>query len=71
MECFSIVYGIDENNTGSSFVIGLCNGFETLLASSVPDLHFDFYAIDIYGFDFEIDTDCSDMSDFVLLISVS
>jgi hypothetical protein len=33
----------------------LGDGLEALLTGGVPDLHSDFFSVDLYGFDFEID----------------
>jgi len=41
------------------------------LASSVPDLHFNFDAINVNGFDFEIHTDGGNVGDFIFFICVS
>ena len=51
-----IINSVGHDNAHSSFVIGLGNGFESLLSSRIPYLHSNFLAIDLYGFDFEIDT---------------
>lgn len=68
---FPIINSIDEDHSSSTFVIGFGDGLEPLLAGGVPDLHFDFNAIDSDGFDLEIDPDGSDMSHLVFLINVS
>ena len=71
MESFSVIDWVYEYDSSSSFVISFGDSFESLLAGSIPDLHFDFDAVDIDGFDFEIDTDGGDMSYFILFIGIS
>ena len=71
MESFSVIDWVYEYDSSSSFVISFGDSFESLLACSIPDLHFDFDAVDIDGFDFEIDTDGGDMSYFILFIGIS
>jgi hypothetical protein len=45
LEGFTIVDSISKDYTHSTLVVGLSDGFETLLASSIPDLHLDSFAI--------------------------
>ena len=71
LESFSVIDWVYEYDSSSSFVISFGDSFESLLACSIPDLHFDFDAVDIDGFDFEIDTDGGDMSYFILFIGIS
>ena len=71
MESFSVIDRVNEYNSSGSFVISFGDSFESLLTSSVPDLHFDFDTVDVNGFDFEIYSDGGDVSDFVFFICVS
>jgi hypothetical protein len=41
------------------------------LSSSIPDLHFDFNAINIYSLDFEIYANGGNMSHFILFVDIS
>ncbi len=68
---FPIINSIDKDNSSGTFVIGLSNGLEPFLASSIPDLHFDFDAVDRDSFDFEIDSDGGNVSHLVFFIHVS
>lgn len=68
---FTIVDCINQNNTRSAFIISLCNGFKSFLACSIPNLHFYLYTFNWNGFNFKVDSDCSDVSHFVLFINVS
>lgn len=63
--------GVDKYYSCCSLVIGFCNGFETLLTSSIPDLHFDFDAIDIDCFDFEVYADGGHMRHLILFIDIT
>ena len=47
---------IDEDDAHSSFVIGLSDGSESLLASCVPNLQFNKLIINVDGFNLEIDS---------------
>lgn len=49
-----------------TFVVGVDDGSESLLASSIPDLHFDYFLINIDWLESEIDTD----GDHVVLVEV-
>jgi hypothetical protein len=40
---------IDNDCTNSPFVIGLSDGPESLLTGSIPDLRFEYFAIDVEG----------------------
>ena len=51
-----VIDSIGQNDTFGSFIIRLGDGFEALLASSVPDLKFDLFAVDENCFGFEIDS---------------
>ena len=68
---FSISNWIYQDNSSCAFVVRLCDCFKELLACGVPDLHFNFYALDIDCFDFKIYSDRWDMGHFILLIYVS
>ena len=68
---FAIGDAIDEDYTSSSFVICFGDGFKSFLSGCIPDLHFNFDAIDIDGFDFEVDSDSGDMRHLVLFVDVS
>jgi len=57
LEALSFVDGIGEHYAHGSPVVGLCDGFELLLTSCVPNLQSDTFFADSYGFDFEIDAD--------------
>jgi len=70
LESFSVIDGINEYDTSSSFIVSFSDSFESLLTSSIPDLHFDFDAIDVNSFDFEIDANCCDMSYFVFFVGI-
>lgn len=48
-----------------SLVVDIGDVFETLLAGSVPDLHFDFEPFYQESFDFEIDSNGGDVGVFV------
>lgn len=63
--------GVDEDDAGSPLVVGLSDGLEPLLAGGVPDLHFDFDAVDIDGLDLEVDADGGDVRHLVLLVDVA
>ena len=67
---FPIGDAVDEDHSGCTFVVGFCDGFEPLLAGGVPYLHFDFDAVDIDGFDFEVDSDGGNVGHFILLVDV-
>lgn len=71
IEGLAISDRIDQDDSCCALVIGLGNGFEAFLSSSVPYLHFNFDAIDVNSFDFEVDTDSGDVRHFVLLIDVA
>ena len=62
---------VDEDDTRCTFVVGFGDGFEPFLAGRIPYLHFDFDAVDIDGFDFEVDADGGDVRHFVLLVDVA
>lgn len=51
-----VIDSIGQNDTFGSFIIRLGDGFEALLASSVPDLKFHLFAVDENCFGFEIDS---------------
>ena len=57
-ERFSVSDIISDDNTVGSFVITAGDSLESLLASSVPDLKFYGFAININSSNFEINTDC-------------
>ena len=39
-------------------IVGCRDGAESLLASRVPDLHFNEFVINLQSFDFEVDSNC-------------
>ena len=47
-----------QNNSVRSLVVGGCDGLESLLSCSIPDLQLNCLAIQIEGPDLEIDSDC-------------
>jgi hypothetical protein len=71
LESFSIVDGIYKHHSSGTLVISLSDCLESLLASSVPNLHFDLDIVDINGFNFEIYANRGDVGNFVLLIGVA
>ena len=62
---------IDKDYTCSTFIVCFSDCFEPFLASCVPNLHFDFDAIDIDSFDFEVDANSGNMTHFILLVDVA
>ena len=52
----SIIDSVYHNDPHSSLIVGLRDSFESLLASSIPYLQSDFFAINFYRFNFEIDS---------------
>jgi hypothetical protein len=71
VKSFPVVDSVDKDNPSSSFIIGFSYGFKSLLASSVPDLHFDFDFIDGHSFNFEINPNRSNMCHLIFLIYIS
>ena len=71
VKSFTICYRINKNNTCSTLVIGLCNGFKPLLASSIPYLHFNFDSINRNCLDLEINPDGCDACHFILFIHIA
>ncbi len=71
MKGFLICNRINEDNTSGAFIIGLGDGFKALLSSSIPNLHFDFDAVDVDSFDFEVDAYGGDVGHFIFLIDVT
>ena len=71
MKSFPVCYRINENNSGSSFIVGFGDGLEPLLAGGVPDLHLDLGAVNVEGFDFEIDPNGGDMGHLIFFIDVA
>ena len=51
-----VINRVDHDNAHCTFVISLGDGLKSLLASCIPDLHTDFFAINLYGLDFEVNT---------------
>ena len=49
---------ISDDNTVSSLIITACDCLESLLTSSIPNLQFNSFSININSSDFEINTDC-------------
>lgn len=68
---FAIGNRIDKNNSCGSFIIGLSDGFKPLLPGSIPDLHFNFNAINVKCFDLKIDTNGSNMGHLILLVNIA
>ena len=54
IERLQVMSGIDHNDSHGSFVVSLSDGFESLLPSSVPNLHSYLFAINFDSFDLEI-----------------
>ena len=52
-----VINGIDHDYSHRAFIVGLSDGFKSFLASSVPDLQPDFFAINLDCFDLEINAD--------------
>lgn len=52
---------VDDADAVGATVVGRCDGSETLLASSVPDLELHSLAIELDGSDFEVDTNGGDV----------
>lgn len=71
IEGFSFGDRVDEYHSCGSFVVGFSDGFKPFLAGGIPDLHFDFDAIDIDGFDFKINADGSHVGHFILFVNVA
>jgi len=71
MKGFFVRYRIDKYDSCGSFIICLGDGFEPFLSSSIPDLHFNFDAINVNGFNFKIYPDSSDMGHLILFVDVS
>ena len=57
-ERFSVRDIISDNNTVGTFIITTGDGLESLLTSSIPNLKFYCFAINIDSSNFEINTDC-------------
>ena len=57
-ERFSVCDIISHNNTVSTLIITTSDGLESLLTSSIPNLKFYCFAININSSNFEINTDC-------------
>jgi spermidine synthase len=51
----TIIHRVRHDNPHRALVVGLGDGLEALLAGRVPDLHADLLAVDLDGFDFEVD----------------
>ena len=71
IEGFSFGDWVDKYHSSGSFVVGFSDGLKPFLAGGIPDLHFDFDAIDIDGFDFKIDADGGHVGHFILLVDVA
>ena len=54
MTAWAPIFKLKISNT---FVVGVGNGSESLLAGGVPDLQFDVFVIGVDGFEAEINTD--------------
>jgi hypothetical protein len=59
---------VHEDNARRSLIVGFCDGFEPLLTSSVPNLHFDVDSIDGKNLNFIVDANSGDVADFVLVV---
>lgn len=57
---FGICDVIHKHYSHSSSVVWSCDGVETLLSSSIPDLQLDLLSVHLYCFDLEIDANCGD-----------
>ena len=57
-ERFSVRDIISDNNTVGTLIITTGDGLESLLSSSIPNLKFYCFAININSSNFEINTDC-------------
>jgi hypothetical protein len=57
LETLALVDGVGEYDAHGAAVVGLCDGLELLLASSVPYLQADLVLTDGDGLDFEVDAD--------------
>ena len=57
-ERFSVCDIIGDNNAVSALVITAGDGLESLLSSSIPNLKFYCFAINVNSSNFEINTDC-------------
>lgn len=71
IEGSSVIDGIDHNNSHGSFIVSLCDSFESLLSSSVPNLQSYFLPINFDGFDFEIDANCCQMRCHEIILAKS
>ncbi len=58
LEGLTLVYCVGEEDAHRAAVVGLGDGFETLLAGCVPDLKADFVFAQGDCFYFEVDADC-------------
>lgn len=65
---FSIINGIGEDSTGSSFEIRFSNISKFTLTSCIPHLQSDFLILYIDCFNFEIDSNGSRMTIFVCVL---
>ena len=52
----TIVNSVCHDDSHCTSVIGLRDGFEAFLSGSIPDLEADFLAVEVNGFDFEVDS---------------
>ena len=55
LECLIVIYCVSEDDTHRTFVVSLSDRFESFLASCIPDLHLDFFSVNINCLEFKID----------------
>lgn len=56
---------------GCTFVVGLGDGFESVLSSGVPDLHLDFFILNLDCFNFEVYSNGHEMGGYELVVACS
>ncbi len=71
LKWMSIYYWISKYNSCSTFIISLCNIFESLLTSCVPNLHFVFFIMVSDCFNFKINSYSCDIWLFVMILAKS
>jgi hypothetical protein len=65
----AFVYGVSEHNAHSPSVVGLRDGFESLLASRIPNLEPDFIFANGNSLNLEIDSDCGEMRSHEIILT--